>query len=319
MPIVRRPLGQSPFSRKGRSVRSGFSLTGLAAILGFLGAILAGGFWFLKPMLFSQQQDTTYMVDRVTSGVFTHDVVERGEIESSSNVEVRSQVQSRTSGAGGGTAIIEIVPEGTMVQEGEFIVKLDDSALRDELTQQQSVVNASDSLVIQSLANLATAKIAKEEYVQGTFKQDEETLQSAAFVAEENLRRAQEYARHSERLAARGYVTQVQLEADQIRRQEGRSRPGAGQYQADGAPQLHQEKDGRAARREYQDCRGQAQGGRKDEHASTRPSSSSSNRKSKNASSRRRPRARWCTPTRAAAVAAMTSSFKREPSSASGR
>ncbi|HEY1600030.1 MAG TPA: HlyD family efflux transporter periplasmic adaptor subunit [Pirellulales bacterium] len=197
-------------------MRRGFSLTGLAAVLGFLGAILAGGFWFLKPMLFSEQQDTTYMVDRVTSGVFTHDVVERGEIESSSNVEVRSQVQSRTSGAGGGTAIIEIVPEGTMVQEGEFIVKLDDSALRDELTQQQSVVNASDSLVIQSVANLETAKITKEEYEQGTFKQDEETLQSAAFVAEENLRRAQEYARHSERLAARGYVTQVQLEADKF-------------------------------------------------------------------------------------------------------
>ena len=113
-------------------------------------------------------------------------------------------------------AIIEIVPEGTVVSEGDQLVKLDDSSLRDELTQQQNVVNASDSLVIQSVANLETAKIAKEEYEQGTFKQDEETLQSAAFVAEENLRRAQEYARHSERLASRGYVTQVQLEADKF-------------------------------------------------------------------------------------------------------
>ncbi len=166
-------------------------------------------------MLMGEKQETTFLVDRVKSGVFTHDVVERGEIESSSNVEVRSQVQSRSSGGGGGMAIIEIVPEGTVVAEGDFLVKLDDSALRDELTQQQSVVNASDSLVIQSVANLATANIAKEEYEQGTFKQDEETLQSAAFVAEE-FARAQEYARHSERLASRGYVTQVQLEADQF-------------------------------------------------------------------------------------------------------
>jgi HlyD family secretion protein len=197
-------------------VRGGFSLIGLVVAMAILGALAAGAFWYLRPMLFGHEQDTSYLVDRVKSGVFTHDVVERGEIESSSNVEVRSQVQSRTSGAGGGTAIIEIVPEGTMVQEGDFIVKLDDSALRDEMTQQQSVVNASDSLVIQSLANLATAEIAKEEYEQGTFKQDEETLQSATFVSEENLRRAQEYARHSERLAARGYVTQVQLEADRF-------------------------------------------------------------------------------------------------------
>jgi HlyD family secretion protein len=200
----------------GMDLRWGFSFTGLVVAMALLGGLAAGAFWLLRPMFSSGDQDTTYLVDRVKSGVFTHDVVERGEVESSSNVEVRSQVQSRTSGAGGGTAIIEIVPEGTVVQVGDLIVRLDDSALRDEMTQQQSVVNASDSLVIQSLANLATAQIAKTEYEEGTFKQDEETLQSAAFVAEENLRRAQEYARHSERLAARGYVTQVQLEADRF-------------------------------------------------------------------------------------------------------
>ena len=185
-------------------------------MLVFLGAAGAASFYYLKPMLMGEQEEHTYLVDKVKVGVFTHDVVERGEIESSSNVEVRSQVQSRTTGAGGGLAIIEIVPEGTMVEEGAFLLKLDDSALRDELTQQQSIVTASEAIKIQSVANLATAIISKVEYEQGTFKQDEETLQSAAFVAEENLRRAQEYARHSERLASRGYVTQVQLEADKF-------------------------------------------------------------------------------------------------------
>ncbi len=199
-----------------RTMRSGFSLIGLLVTTLILGGIAGGAYWYLRPMLAGEQQETSYLVDRVKNGVFTHDVVERGEIESSSNVEVRSQVQSRSSGAGGGMAIIEIVPEGAVVAEGDFLVKLDDSSLRDELTQQQSVVNASDSLVIQSVATLETAKIAKEEYEQGTFKQDEETLQSEAFVAEENLRRAQEYARHSEKLASRGYVTQVQLEADKF-------------------------------------------------------------------------------------------------------
>jgi len=197
----------------GASQRPGFSIVSLLIGLVLLGGAVAGGVWFLRPLLSGEQQDAGYMTDKVRSGVFTHDVVERGEIESSSNVEVRSQVQSRS---GGGAPIIEIVPEGTVVAEGDFLVKLDDSSLRDELTQQQSVVNASDSLVIQSVANLETAKIAKEEYEQGTFKQDEETLQSESFVAEENLRRAQEYARHSDRLASRGYVTQVQLEADQF-------------------------------------------------------------------------------------------------------
>ena len=41
-------------------------------------------------------------------------------------------------------------------------------------------------------------------------------MQSEVFVAEENYRRAQEYVRYSERLAAKGYVTPIQLEADRF-------------------------------------------------------------------------------------------------------
>lgn len=181
--------------------------------LGIVAVVGALGFWMVRPMLFGGPEDATYLMDRVKSGVFTHDVIERGEMESSSNVEVRCQVQSRSSS---GMSIIEIVPEGTLVQEGDFLVRLDDSALKDELTQQQNVVNASEAKVIESKAGLATAQIAKEEYEFGTFKQDEELLRSEAFVAEEDLRRAQEYAMHSEKLAAKGYVTQVQLEADRF-------------------------------------------------------------------------------------------------------
>jgi multidrug resistance efflux pump len=181
--------------------------------LGIVAAVGAIGFWFVRPMFFGGAEDATYLMDRVKSGVFTHDVIERGEMESSSNVEVRCQVQSRTSS---GTSIIEIVPEGTLVAEGDFLIRLDDSALKDELTQQQNVVNASEAKVIESKAGLATAQISKEEYEFGTFKQDEELLRSEAFVAEEDLRRAQEYAMHSEKLAAKGYVTQVQLEADRF-------------------------------------------------------------------------------------------------------
>ncbi len=142
--------------------RRGAALIRLIVALVAIGAIGGGAFWFLRPMVFGGEEETNYLVDRVSVGVFTHDVVERGEIESSSNVEVRCQVQSRTSGGGGGSAIIEIVPEGQMVNEEDFLVKLDDSALQEELTQQQSVVNASEALVIQSLANLETAKIAKK-------------------------------------------------------------------------------------------------------------------------------------------------------------
>ena len=73
--------------------------------------------------------------------------VERGEIESSSNVEVRCEVQGRGSA---GTAIIEIVPEGKYVEKGDFLVKLDDSALQADLVQQQIGANTSRALMVEA-------------------------------------------------------------------------------------------------------------------------------------------------------------------------
>ena len=50
------------------------------------------------------------LVERVVRGPFEHDIVERGELESSNNVLVRCEVRSHSPGANG-VKIIEIVPE----------------------------------------------------------------------------------------------------------------------------------------------------------------------------------------------------------------
>ena len=145
--------------------------------------------------------------------MFEHSVVEPGEIESSRNIEIRCEIQSRNST---GTMILEIVPAGTIVKEGDILIKFDGSALEAELTAQQSITSSSEALVIQSQNAFDTAVIARKEYLEGMFKQEEQLIESEVFVAEENLRRAREYARYSERLAARGFVTAQQLEADKF-------------------------------------------------------------------------------------------------------
>ncbi|MFG0294995.1 MAG: efflux RND transporter periplasmic adaptor subunit, partial [Maioricimonas sp. JB045] len=149
----------------------------------------------------------------VEQGPFHHEIVERGEVESPNAVEIRCEVKSRSSG---GTTILEIVPEGSYVEKGDFLARLDDSALQTELLQQQIVCNNSEAQVIQSRSELEAAKLALEEYEAGMFDQEEEQLESAELIAKENLRRAQEYLQYSERLAERGYVSDVQLEADRF-------------------------------------------------------------------------------------------------------
>lgn len=179
-------------------------------------ALLASGLYAGYKHLFASDAATEasqYLTAEVKREAFLHEVVERGDIDSSSNVEVRCEVRSRGSG---GITILEIVPEGTHVKEGDFLVRLDDSALQNEVLLQQIAVQNSESLVIQAQTTVETAQLARQEYENGTYKQEVEEVQSLVFVAEENLRRAEEYYRYSLRLAAKGYVTSIQLEADKF-------------------------------------------------------------------------------------------------------
>ncbi|MEQ1860481.1 MAG: HlyD family efflux transporter periplasmic adaptor subunit [Chthoniobacteraceae bacterium] len=153
------------------------------------------------------------MIATVTSGPFVQEVVERGEVQSSHSVEIRCEVAARGSG---GVSIIEIVPEGSYVKEGDFLVKLDDSALQFEHNQQEISSNTSRSMVVEAQADYDGAKLAMDEYLNGPFRQDEQMLESEEFVQQEDVRRAEEYFRYSQRLAARGYTTEVQLEADRF-------------------------------------------------------------------------------------------------------
>ena len=178
-------------------------------------AIVAAAVFWLAP--FNTTKKSTLpsmpMTATVSTGPFLQEVVERGEVGSSSNVEIRCQVQSK---ALLGTPIIQIVAEGAYVNEGDFLVKLDDSGLQADVIQQQIACNTSRALEVEGRTDYESAKIALQEYELGTYLQERGTAESDQFVAQENLRRAEEYLRYSLRLAERGYVTDVQLEADRF-------------------------------------------------------------------------------------------------------
>ena len=98
--------------------------------------------WSMLPGVSWGTKEATPLMYRVERGDFIHDITERGELLSASNVEIRCEVQSRNSA---GTTILEVIPEGTYVEEGQILVRLDDSALKTEETQQQIARNASEA------------------------------------------------------------------------------------------------------------------------------------------------------------------------------
>jgi HlyD family secretion protein len=159
----------------------------------------------------SQQIEPIYEEAKVAE--FRLEIVEPGEVESAENVEIKSKVKSRGSGS---VSILEIIPEGTLVKKGDFLVRLDDAGLQKELLRQRISVHQANANLVKAQADVEAAKLALQEYLSGTFRQNEEQLESAEFVAKENFRRAEEYLAYSQKLAAKGYVSEAQLEADQF-------------------------------------------------------------------------------------------------------
>ncbi|OHB85483.1 MAG: hypothetical protein A2V98_26250, partial [Planctomycetes bacterium RBG_16_64_12] len=180
--------------------------------------------WFGLPKLSVSSEEAGPLMHTVKRATFIHDVTETGSVESANNVEIKCEVESH----GAGTMIIWIIPEGTYVEPvpdwepkkpGEeppdLLVKLDSSSLEDKQIQQQIVCNTSEAAVIQAKNNLATARIALEEYLEGKYKQSLLKIGIDISQAVENHSRLKEYYDFSRKLALRGYVSQEQLKADE--------------------------------------------------------------------------------------------------------
>lgn len=196
--------------------------SGLSKLQVVLALALAGGLGLVSYGFMSRPD--TERVERpltklVSKGPFEYVVLEQGEIESSSNVEIRCEVKSRGMS---GITIIEIVPEGSIVEKGDQLVKLDSTALDQEQIQQQIACGTAEAASIQSKSTYDAAIIAKKEYEEATFKQEEQTLLSSVFVAEQAASDAKLAYDSTLRLALRGIVTSLQLEGDKFAMEKAR-------------------------------------------------------------------------------------------------
>ncbi|MGL4513252.1 MAG: efflux RND transporter periplasmic adaptor subunit [Lacipirellulaceae bacterium] len=179
-------------------------------------SMTGGGLWWLANRRASEGAKGTShnaVLHTVERRDFELLITENGEVESAGSTEVRSEVKSMNAA---GIAILRIIPEGTEVKGGDFLVELDSSALRSDRTLQQIVVNTAEAASVEAKNLYETAEIARQEYLEGLFVQERQTIEGEAFVAEENLSRAEDYLAYSEKLAAKGYVNELQLEADRF-------------------------------------------------------------------------------------------------------
>ena len=196
---------------RSRPMPHGRVLLSLLLACGILGI---AGYGYYRFQGFSGTGDINApIVHSVARGSFDHIVLERGEIESSSNIEIKCEVRSRGSS---GVAILWIIDEGSFVSAGDKLVELDSSALEQDLKSQRVVVNNAEATVIGSDAEVRKAIISREEYLDGTYLNERKAILSEIAVAEQELRRSELSLSSAERLAARGTLKSLQIEAEQF-------------------------------------------------------------------------------------------------------
>ncbi|MGB8226374.1 MAG: HlyD family efflux transporter periplasmic adaptor subunit [Sedimentisphaerales bacterium] len=163
----------------------------------------------------------------VKSGPLTISFVESGTIKARDQIILKNEVEGRTS-------ITYVISEGTRVKKGDLLIELDVSTLEDQKIDREISVQNTEAAYISAKENLAVVEnqaksdvdMAKltldfanqdlEKYLQGEHPYELDKANADITLAEEELTRAKETLRWSKQLYGEKYISQTELQADEI-------------------------------------------------------------------------------------------------------
>ena len=185
-------------------------------IIGIVAVGLVGFAIYYAVSMRDSKVEIAPITAEVTRGEFVSQVIDQGEVQSSSNVEIRCEATSRS----GSLTVLEVCPEGKVVKPGDFLVQLDATGFEKELEQQNIAVVNAKTRVIQAESTLESAKATKREYIEGTFEEEKlgilndiKDAEGLIATAQQREKQAMDTLAHSRKLQAKGFITAQALES----------------------------------------------------------------------------------------------------------
>ena len=157
-------------------------------------------------------------------------VTERGNMESVETVDGICEVQSPT----GQVKIIQLVPEGTKVKQGEIVCTFDSADIQKNISQQQVKVSQAESKVETTLQELEIAKnkaatdvkkawvdhelakLDKEKYEKGDYPIEVEVISSSISQTGSQAESKKNVMEQTQELVKKGFRTPQQLRAAEL-------------------------------------------------------------------------------------------------------
>ncbi len=163
----------------------------------------------------------------VRRGPLTIKVSGTGTTSPLDQVVIKCQVEGRNT-------ILDLIDQGTEVQAGDLLVRLDSSQLEDSIVNQEITVRNSDASQTRAVENLKvtlsqnTSDKAKAQldvqfaeqnyrkYIEGEYPQQLQQAEADITLAKVELSRANDKLFYSKQLYEKGFITRTELQADEL-------------------------------------------------------------------------------------------------------
>ncbi len=172
------------------------------AITGTGLSLILGSGWTTEPQ-------NTFMTHTIQRGRLSVTVTENGMLESSNNEEIKCMVK-------GGSTVLWVIETGTFVKPEDELVRLDTSLIEDNITQQKINYERAVANQIIAKSEVDVAQTTVDEYLNGTYIEERNTIEKQIFDAEEQVKKTQLSFESAERLASKGMFRLLQLEGQQF-------------------------------------------------------------------------------------------------------
>ncbi len=172
--------------------------------------------------------DTPTDLERAAVRTFEITTTATGDLQARTQIELRSELDTDTT-------IIDLVAEGTEVQKGDLILKLNGDQLKTQIDEESlrvesakaELVAAENAFEIQKSENdskerqaklkLDLAQLALEQWQKGEVVQKNKDIELALAKADRDLGRLREKHEQNEKLLSEGFLSKDEYEQDYIR------------------------------------------------------------------------------------------------------
>lgn len=192
-------------------------------------AILAVAFAMRR----TDRDDSHVLTHTVRRGPLTISLTEEGSIRARDQVIIKSEVQ-------GSARILFLIPEGAVVKPGDLLVELDASKMEESRFDQQLKVKNAEAEFIRVRENMAVTENQAQsdeekavltldfagrdmnQYTAGEYPKELKEVEARIRLAEEDGQRAAEKLKWSRVLFDEKYISQTELQADELAEKKAR-------------------------------------------------------------------------------------------------